>query len=300
MNDVREWQEENLTLVVKANEKENVSLDYKASEALNFGDKTPIADSKKTLGQKHREDLIRDVAAMANAEGGMIIYGIEERTGGFPKRVDDGIDPNKTSADKIEQILGSNFHPRLEGSFIRQIELKSKGQGRSAFVIVIPKASTKAPHQSDDKLYYKRHDATKLAMDDNEIRDMVRRSIEYGKKFGIAWELLIEIRRLIASASERSKISHGHYMPRSSLQIGVSNGLRTAGVAIMSLTRGLRQSAARLVNAMDEYNSIIEVIDPGRGNEARLNEPMRALLAEIMTLGDGICGGLLQVLKDEP
>jgi hypothetical protein len=57
---------------------------------------------------------------------------------------------------------------RLEGFFIRPIELKSKGQGTSAFVIVISKASAHAPHQSDDKLYHKRHDATKLVMDDYE------------------------------------------------------------------------------------------------------------------------------------
>jgi hypothetical protein len=51
---------------------------------------------------------------------------------------------------------------------------------------------------------------------------------------------------------------------------------------------------------VDEYNSIVETIDPGRREEARLNEPMRALLAEIMKLGGDICGGLLEVLRDEP
>jgi predicted HTH transcriptional regulator len=92
------------------------------------------------------------VAAMANAEGGLIIYGIAERKGGYPDQVDDGIDPKVVDADTIERVILSNINPRLEGFFIKQIELKSKGKGGYAYVILIPKATKNAPHQSDDKL----------------------------------------------------------------------------------------------------------------------------------------------------
>jgi predicted HTH transcriptional regulator len=114
---------------------------------------------------------------MANAEGGLVIYGIAEREGGYPDRVDDGIDLKVADADQIEQIILSNIHPRVEGFFVHPIELKRKAKGRFAYVISIPKASKNAPHQSDDKLYHKRHDATKLPMDDNEVRDMIGRSL---------------------------------------------------------------------------------------------------------------------------
>jgi Putative DNA-binding domain len=57
----------------------SVTATYKASAALNFKDKTALKNGKGTLGDKHREELIRDVAAMANAEGGLIIYGIAKR-----------------------------------------------------------------------------------------------------------------------------------------------------------------------------------------------------------------------------
>jgi predicted HTH transcriptional regulator len=133
---------------------------------------------------------------MANAEGGLIIYGIEERTGGYPDRIDDGIDPKLVSADQIEQIILTSIHPRVEGFVVHPIELTSKGKGTVAFVISIPKATTNAPHQSADKRYYKRHDATKLPMDDNEVRDMVARSLVFGRKFGIAWDLLLEVKRI--------------------------------------------------------------------------------------------------------
>lgn len=299
MRDVREWEESDLDVIVQANEKENVSLDYKASQALHFGDRTPMSDGRP-LGEKHREDLIRDVSSIANAEGGRIIYGIKEKAGGYPKKVDDGIDQNVTHADRIEQILTTNIHPRIEGLFIKPVELKSKGAGKYGFVICIPKATTNAPHQADDKVYYKRHDATKLPMDDHEIRDMVGRSLEFGRKFGISWDLLIEVRRIFSAATERSKIEKGQHLPRTSLYIAVSQSLRTSGVAVMALPRALRQRAAKLINDVDRYNSIIETVDPGQREEARLTEPLRALLGEIIANGDEICSGLLKVLEDEP
>jgi hypothetical protein len=301
MKDVREWDETDLDLVVKAGQKENTTIDYKGSAALKFNDKQELTGRKGTLGQKHREDLIRDVAAMANAEGGQIIYGIAERKGGYPARVDDGIPQTIVDADTIERIILSNIHPRVEGLFIQAIELKSKRKGEFAYVISIPKAMKNAPHQSDDKVYYKRHDATKLPMDDNEVRDMIGRSLELGKKFGIAWDLLVEIRRITAAATERSKnCTTEDWVPRNRLSIALSANLRSSGVAIMSLPLVLRDSAARLINATDEYNSVIETVDPGQRELARLDNRLRALLGTVIENGSRICEGLEEVLKDQP
>jgi hypothetical protein len=304
MKEVRDWVEADLDLVVRTGEKENTGVDYKASAALNFRDGRPLTGagrSGQTLGQKHREDLIRDVAAMANAEGGLIIYGIAERTGGYPDRVDEGVDLSVVDADTIERIILSNIHPRLEGFFIKPIELKSKGANNYACVIEIPKAGKNAPHQADDKHYYKRHDATKLPMDDNEIRDMIGRSLEFGKKFGTAWDLLVEVRRIVAAATERNNIPPtSNVAPRTTLSIAVSNALRSSGVAIMSLPRTLRTKAAELIGAVDKYNSIIETVDQGQRENARLNEPLRAILRQIIDNGTQIQAGLDEVLKDQP
>ncbi len=300
MKDVRDWDELDLDLVVKAGQKENTGIDYKASEALNFKDLTKLTNRKGTLGDKHREDLIRDVGAMANAEGGLIIYGIAERKGGYPDQVDNGIDQQAVDGDTIERIILSNIHPRVEGFVVKPIELKSKGKGRYAYVISVLKAAKNAPHQSDDKIYYKRHDATKLPMDDNEVRDMIGRSLEFGRKFGIAWDLLVEINRIVAAATERSNIPAAHYAPRDTLLIRVSNSLRSSGVAIMSLPRPLRDKAGRLIHAIDQYNSIVETVDQGQGGAARLDERLRRLLREVIDNGGQIRDGLLEVLDDQP
>jgi len=62
MRDVREWDETDLDKIVQADQKETTTLDYKASAALAFKDKTALKDGKGTLGEKHHQDLIRDVA----------------------------------------------------------------------------------------------------------------------------------------------------------------------------------------------------------------------------------------------
>ena len=54
--------------------KRKTTIDYKGSDALHFKDRTTRSDGKGTLGNKHRQDLIRDVAAMANAEGGVMCH----------------------------------------------------------------------------------------------------------------------------------------------------------------------------------------------------------------------------------
>jgi hypothetical protein len=86
--------------------KGNTGLDYKASAALDLKDSRALTNRKGTLGDKHREDLIRDVAAMANAEGGLIIYGSAERAGGYPKHVDDGPRPGADIATPKKRTPG--------------------------------------------------------------------------------------------------------------------------------------------------------------------------------------------------
>jgi schlafen family protein len=126
MRDVREWEESDLDELVSCDQKETTTLDYKASPALSFKDKSPLSGGKGTLGEKHRQDIIRDVAAMANAEGGLIVHGIKERSGGYPDYVDDGVDLKTISAEQIEQIILTNINPRVEGVIVRPIALKSK------------------------------------------------------------------------------------------------------------------------------------------------------------------------------
>jgi hypothetical protein len=188
----------------------------------------------------------------------------------------------------------------VEGLIIHRIDLESKGKGTCTFIISILKAHMNAPHQADDKLYYRRHDATKLKMEDNEIRDMIGRSLEFGRKFGIAWDLRVETKRIMAAAESRNRIAPLDWIPRRTLVIPISNSLRSSGVAIMSLPLDLRGKAAELIRDIDEYNSEIETVDWGQKDQARVTDKLRRLLACIIEAGREISEGLEDVLREQP
>jgi hypothetical protein len=110
----------------------------------------------------------KGVSAFANSAGGQIIYGVEEKDR-KPTRVDKGTDVTR---EWIEQVIDSNVQPRVEGLVILPIHINA---GRNAYVLEIPPATARAPHQAPDKKYYKRQNFQSVPMEDYEIRDALRR-----------------------------------------------------------------------------------------------------------------------------
>lgn len=131
---------------------ESLHLDYKDSRAV---------DSSK-FGE-----LAKDVSAFANSDGGLIIYGIQEKDH-LPLGKDGGVDHNKYSRERLEQVISSNISPRIDDIRIAQIPLSA---ATSIYAIRVPK-SFRAPHQSPDKKYYKRYNFQSLPMEDYEINDI--------------------------------------------------------------------------------------------------------------------------------
>jgi hypothetical protein len=131
---------------------ESLYLDYKDSRAV---------DSSK-FGE-----LAKDVSAFANSDGGVIIYGIQEKDH-LPLGKDGGVEHNKYSRERLEQVISSNISPRIDDIRIAQIPLSA---ATSIYVIGVPK-SFRAPHQSSDKKYYKRYNFQSLPMEDYEINDI--------------------------------------------------------------------------------------------------------------------------------
>lgn len=283
-----------------ANQQENVSTEYKASATLDFSDKK-LLDKKgansRTLGDKHRQEFILDVAAMANGEGGKIFIGIAANKDGFPTGIDAGIDATKINADSLEQILLSNIHPPLEGLSILTIELSSKTSG---FIVDVGKATRNAPHQTPDNRYHKRHERTRLVMSDGEIRDAMKRSIDYGRQFGAAWDLGVEVNRISVALKEREALDGGYYVPRERLMLSVSNGLRSAGSAMILLPKVIRDQAAALVSSVDGFNSIVETVDPGQQDRARLNDALRAKVTSMRRQAETILRAVNVIIDKEP
>jgi hypothetical protein len=147
---------EDLQRLVDEEIQESLTLDYKASPSLARDDKS-------------RDELCKDVSAFANSAGGQIIYGIVEKDR-KPVKVDDGGD---LSREWIEQVIDSRVQPRWDGLVITPVPV---GSGRHAYVLTIPQASSRAPHQAPDKKYYKRQNFQSVPMEDYEIRDALRRA----------------------------------------------------------------------------------------------------------------------------
>lgn len=138
---------------------ESIFLDYKSTEAL-----------KKTDGK--RSELSKDVSAFANSAGGQLVYGIIEEDQ-KPLRIDGGVDRKDISPEWLDQVLATNISPRIDGLKIDMIPLDGD---HVAYVITVPQATSRAPHQANDKKYYKRYNSINIAMEDHEIRDVFRRA----------------------------------------------------------------------------------------------------------------------------
>lgn len=134
---------------------ESLHLEYKASLAIH---------------QKAREEISKDVTAMANADGGQIIYGMTESKH-LPNGLDGGIDPKIFNGLWIEQVIQQNVQPKIEGLKILAVP---KGDGNHYFVVTVPKSKT--VHQAKDGRYYRRRNFRNDIMEDYEIREALNRN----------------------------------------------------------------------------------------------------------------------------
>src|ERR1017187_10175934 len=136
---------------------ENIHLDYKRSAAIH-------------RGSRERDDLAKDVSSFANSDGGMLIYGVEEKDQ-LPVKIDGGIDDSDCSREWIEAAIMTGITPRIDE--VRLLPLPVSA-GRTVYVVEVAK-TFRGPHQASDKRYYKRHNFKSVPMEDYEINDVRNR-----------------------------------------------------------------------------------------------------------------------------
>jgi hypothetical protein len=161
MTEPGQWEETDIQALIHEQREEDLRLEYKKSDALS-----------KTEGKK--TEISKDVSAMANSAGGVIIYGIDEQTkSNGPIQLDGGIDPDEISTEWLEQVIDSRIQRRIDGINVRP--LKMVRTGRFVYVVWVPQ-SNRAPHMAYDHRYYKRLGTTTACMEEYEVRDVGRRS----------------------------------------------------------------------------------------------------------------------------
>lgn len=150
------WDEARVQQYIDDGIEESLNLDYKAAGALG-----------KTDGK--RREITKDVSAMANSDGGKIIYGLIEQN-----HLPGSIDPVKRSdfsKEWLEHVIG-NIRPKIDGLLIQPVSI-GKSNTDVVFVVEIPKSHT--AHQALDKRYYKRFNFESVRMEHFEILDVLNR-----------------------------------------------------------------------------------------------------------------------------
>lgn len=160
MREPKDWNEQDLQILIRDGVKEGINLDYKACDALDKSD-------------RKKDEISKDVSAFANSAGGTIVYGIKE-SGNVPTEIDIGYDPNEISREWLEQIITSRIQRKIDGIIINQIELKESNPGRVVYIVQIPQ-SNRAPHMAHDNRFYKRYNFKSIPMEEYEVRDVQRR-----------------------------------------------------------------------------------------------------------------------------
>ncbi|CAN5207262.1 hypothetical protein BH10ACI1_BH10ACI1_20030 [soil metagenome] len=157
----KNWTESKLQNFIKSEIEESLTLEYKSAEALDK------SDFKK-------KEITKDVSAMANSAGGLVIYGIREYgeidKRHLPEKVTP-VDRTEFPREWVEQIINA-IRPRIDGIVIHSVNLSS-GEHDTAYIIEIPQSNT--AHQASDNRYYKRFNFQSVPMEDYEVRDVMFR-----------------------------------------------------------------------------------------------------------------------------
>ena len=152
---------EDLQRLIDNEVEESTILEYKSSFAVQ--------------NPKWREELAKDISAMANSNGGTIVFGIKQKDIGNGNAIAHRLTPipsSEMTKDKLSQLLSSNIQPIINNLEITYI---SESQEGGYFIVEIPQSNT--AHQNRlTHIYYKRRNATVEAMEDYEIRDIMNRN----------------------------------------------------------------------------------------------------------------------------
>ncbi|HRG18647.1 MAG TPA: ATP-binding protein [Flavobacterium lutivivi] len=146
-------------------------IDNEIEESIHIEFKSSGALSKK---DNEKKEVSKDVSAFANSDGGIIIYGIEEKN--HKAHAFSWIDGNEFTKEWLEQIISSTVNRNIPDLKIYPIRNNSKIT-ESIYVVQIP-ISIDAPHMSRDKKYYRRFNFESVAMEEYEVRQLYGRKVK--------------------------------------------------------------------------------------------------------------------------
>lgn len=154
------YKKDNYTLddiqaLIENHAEENVHLEFKRANALS---------------KENADKVTKTFSAFANSDGGIVIYGIEEKdhvASNFSF-----VDGNMITTEHISQ-LARYVQPSIEG--LKVFPIRQDGNiSKSIYVVQVPR-SEKAPHMAKDHKYYKRNNVESIPMEDFDVKDVMGR-----------------------------------------------------------------------------------------------------------------------------
>jgi len=258
--------ENDLKNLIKNKIQEDTNLDYKRSEF-------PTTN-------KFNKELAKDVSAMANSNGGTIIYGIKEENH-FPKEII-WIEKDEGYKERIEQIINNKIFRKIEGLNVKKV--LSDNKKKFVIIIDIPKSDI-APHQchSDGKKrrYYKRHGSTTEEMEHYEIEDL------FFKRKRAFLEIFLRPIQAQNPTFEIDVLNHGKIIAEKLfIKILIPKEFRIDGDDWMHIKDVPHPLG--MYSAYQYFDNIVPVYPENASNIGRIYHPKRNLLIKNLNLGFAI------------
>jgi predicted HTH transcriptional regulator len=156
--------------LVKATDIENL---IGKSEDLYFDAKTLSNESLKA--DSDQGALAKAISAFANADGGVIVYGLEAKRDAQSRDVVQAAKPISDPVlvqSRILGLVGQLLQPPVEGV---RVEIRKKRSKKGYVVVFIP-PSDSGPHRAKPQHeYYRRHGSASLPMEHYELEEMFGR-----------------------------------------------------------------------------------------------------------------------------
>lgn len=156
--DKEDYTFEDIESLIKNNAEESLNLEFKEARALSKED-------------KYKAEITKDVSAFANSDGGIIIYGIQEKEHKASHIT--FINGDEFTKEWLELVINSGINRRIPNLKIYPIH-KDGDIKQTVYLVKIP-YSMEAPHMSKEKLYYKRFNFQSVKMEEYEIRQLYYR-----------------------------------------------------------------------------------------------------------------------------
>ncbi len=127
-------------------------------------------------GRDEIKEFLNDVTALANANGGDIIFGIEDRSGIASAVVPIEATKREDELLRLENIARDSIEPRIFGLHMRWIKMDSE----TGVIIIRTPSSILAPHRANGAAggrYFNRNSQGSYEMDSHELRQAFIASI---------------------------------------------------------------------------------------------------------------------------